>query len=468
MEKSKKNTARQKQANHQGAKQGTRQKFKQNTKQSVTQSAKQSTRQSTKQGVKQSTKQGTKQVIRQSDNLETKQGVSQGVKQEEKRRARKSPCPVAEKCGGCQWIHISYEEQLKKKEEMVAKLCKPYFKPEPIIGMENPYHYRNKVHAVFGMERKKPVCGIYEEGTHRIVPVEGCLIENEKAGKIIQSIRELARPFKIRHYDEDTGYGLLRHVLIRVGHNSGEILVVLVISSPVFPSKNNFVKALLKIHPEITSIVANINNRNTNMILGDKEQILYGKGYIQDTLCGKTFRISPKSFYQVNSTQTEVLYKKAMEYAGLTGKEVVLDAYCGTGTIGLISSEKAKKVIGVELNRDAVRDAVVNARINNITNTDFYLNDAGKFMEEMAEQGAQVDVVFMDPPRAGSDEAFLGSLVKLAPTKVVYVSCNPVTLVRDLEFLKKKGYSVKRGVALDQFAWTGHVEVCCLMSRVDK
>ena len=375
-----------------------------------------------------------------------------------------SPCPVWKKCGGCKWIHKEYSVQLKEKEKWVQELMKPFCKMEPIIGMENPTHYRNKVHAVFGEDRKHNVIsGIYEEGTHKIVPVDSCLIENQKADEIIVSIRKLLPSFKIRPYNEDTGYGLLRHVLIRTGHTSGQIMVVLVLSSPVMPSKNNFVKALLKLHPEITTVVVNVNNRGTSMVLGDKEQVIYGKGYIEDSLCEKVFRISPKSFYQVNPVQTELLYRKAMEYAGLTGKETVLDAYCGTGTIGIIASDKAAKVIGVELNGDAVKDARDNAKRNGVKNIEFYQNDAGKFLVGMAEQGAKVDVVLMDPPRSGSDEAFLSSVVTMKPDKVVYVSCNPETLVRDLKYLTGKGYKVKRAVACDMFPFTGHVECVIMM-----
>lgn len=386
------------------------------------------------------------------------------IKQEVKKQysGKKSPslCSVSKKCGGCKWIDKEYSWQLKEKEKWVTELMKPFCKLEPIIGMENPTHYRNKVHAVFGEDRKhNPISGIYEEGTHKIVPVDSCLIENQKADEIIVSIRGLLRSFKIRPYNEDTGYGLLRHVLIRTGKVSGQIMVVLVLGSPVMPSKNNFVKALVKLHPEISTIVINVNNRSTSMILGDKEQVIYGKGYIEDTLCEKVFRISPKSFYQVNVEQTEKLYVKAIEYAALTGKEVVLDAYCGTGTIGIIASDKAKQVIGVELIGDAVKDAKENAKRNGVKNIQFYQNDAGKFLVNMAEQGAKVDVVLMDPPRAGSDEAFLGSVVKMAPKRIVYVSCNPETLARDLKYLVKNGYRVEKGVPCDMFPFTSHCEV---------
>ena len=376
-----------------------------------------------------------------------------------------SICPVSKKCGGCKWIHKPYEEQLKSKEKWFQELMKPFCKPEPVIAMDSPMHYRNKVHATFGEDRKHNIIsGIYEAGTHRIVPVDSCLIENEKADAIIVSIRDLLKSFKIRPYNEDTGYGLLRHVLIRTGYVTGQIMVVLVLASPVMPSKNHFVKALLKMHPEITTIVVNVNNRSTSMVLGDKEQVIYGKGYIEDVLCGKTFRISPKSFYQVNPAQTEKLYGKALEYAALKGTETVVDAYCGTGTIGMIASEKAGKVIGVELNGDAVKDARINAKNNGIKNIQFYQNDAGKFLVEMAEQQAKVDVVLMDPPRAGSSEEFMSSILHIKPEKVVYVSCNPETLLRDLKYLTKHGYIVKKAVGVDMFPFTDSMEAVCLLS----
>ena len=222
----------------------------------------------------------------------------------------------------------------------------------------------------------------------------------------MNTVTSLMKSFKMRPYNEDTGYGFLRHILVRTGYHTGQIMVVLVTASPVFPSKNNFVKALRKEHPEITTIVANVNNRNTSMVLGDKQQILYGKGYIEDVLCGKTFRISSKSFYQVNPVQTEVLYNKAIEFAGLTGKERVIDAYSGIGTIGMVASDHAGEVISVELNGDAVRDAVFNAKQNKVKNIRFYKEDAGDFMVKMASHKEKADVVFMDPPRAGSDPCF--------------------------------------------------------------
>ena len=388
-------------------------------------------------------------------------------------------CPYDKKCGGCNLLKHDYAEQIKIKKAALAKLLAPYGKLTEVIGMENPLHYRNKVHAVFTTDRKgNIISGVYEEGTHKVVAVDNCLIENEKADAIIATIRKLLPSFKLKVYDEDRRTGLFRHVLIRTAHSTGQIMVVLVLSSTMFPSKNNFVKALLKEHPEITTIVMNINDKHTSMVLGDREQTIYGKGYIEDVLCGNTFRISPKSFYQVNSVQTEILYNKAIEIAKLRGDETVIDAYCGIGTIGITAAAHMAKVaennknnikrgnvIGVELNADAVKDAVANAKRNNMDNIRFYCDDAGRFMTRMAANGQKADVVFMDPPRSGSDEAFLNCVAKLSPKKIVYISCGPDTLARDLGVLKKKGYKVEKMVGVDLFPMTGHVETVVLLSH---
>ena len=375
-------------------------------------------------------------------------------------------CPYEKKCGGCQYIDLPYEEQLKKKQKETNKLLSSFGKVKPIIGMKDPWHYRNKVHGVVAGDRHgNCFTGIYENRSHRVIRVDSCLIENQKADAIMNTVTSLMKSFKMRPYNEDTGYGFLRHILVRTGYHTGQIMVVLVTASPVFPSKNNFVKALRKEHPEITTIVANVNNRNTSMVLGDKQQILYGKGYIEDVLCGKTFRISSKSFYQVNPVQTEILYEKALSLAGLTGQELVVDAYCGIGTIGIIASKTAGKVIGVELNQDAVRDAVNNAKMNGIENIRFYCNDAGRFLVNMAEQGEKADVVIMDPPRSGSTEEFMDAVGKLGAEKVVYVSCNPETLARDVRYMKKLGYRAEEAWLVDMFPGTVHVETVVLLVR---
>lgn len=379
--------------------------------------------------------------------------------------AQDERCPLAKKCGGCQLQNMDYARQLKFKQASVEKLLGKFGRVGKIVGMDNPYHYRCKVQAAFGTTRGgKIISGVYQSSSHRIVNVDRCMIEDEKADEIIVTIRSLLPKFKLRPYNEDTGVGFLRHVLIRKGYNSGQILVVLVTASSVFPSKNNFVGALLKAHPEITTVVQNINGKRTNLVLGDVNKTVYGDGYIEDSLCGCTFRISPQSFYQINPAQTERLYSLAIEYAGLTGKERVIDAYCGTGTIGIIASRQAGEVIGAELNASAVRDAKSNAARNSAENIRFICADAGEFMRDMAAAGEKADVVFMDPPRAGSDKRFLSSVITLSPEKIVYISCNPETLERDLRYLTSHGYTVKKMRPVDMFPFTLHVE--CVVSLV--
>lgn len=374
-------------------------------------------------------------------------------------------CPYMKKCGGCQSIDVPYEKQLADKQKEMQKLLGKFGKVQPIIGMKNPYHYRHKVHAVFGYEKGAAISGIYEEKSHRIVKIDRCLIEHEKADEIILSVRSLLKSFKIRTYDEKTDMGLLKHVVVRVSKSTGQIMVILVLRSPILPSKNNFAKALVKLHPEISTIVLNVNEKRTTMVLGKRDIVLYGKGYIEDSLCGVKFRLSPQSFYQVNPEQTEVLYAKAMEMAQLSGKETVIDVYCGIGTIALVAAKKAAKVVGVELNAEAVKDARENAKQNKASNATFVCADAGKWMVGMAEQGQKADVVFMDPPRSGSDEAFLSSVCKLSPKKVVYISCGPDTLARDLGYLTKHGYKVQEIQPVDMFPMTGHVETVVLLSK---
>ena len=375
-------------------------------------------------------------------------------------------CALYKKCGGCQMMNLPYNEQLQWKEKQVRILLDRYGRVLPILGMENPYHYRNKVQAAFKPLRDgRIISGVYQSGSHRVTAVDSCLLEDKTADAIIVTIRSMLRGFKIPAYDEDSGRGVLRHVLVKRGFQSGEVMVVLVSAKPAFPSVGNFVKALRQKHPEITTVLLNVNPYATNLVLGPTERVLFGKGYIEDTLCGKVFRISAKSFYQINPVQTEKLYGKAMEFAGLSGTETVIDAYCGIGTIGLVAAENAGRVIGVELNRDAVRDAIANCRRNNVRNARFYCADAGDFMTAMAEDGEEADVLFMDPPRAGSSPAFLRAAQKLAPRRIVYISCNPETQARDLAVLTKGGYAVRTIQPVDMFPHTNHVESVVLMSR---
>ena len=375
-------------------------------------------------------------------------------------------CPLYKKCGGCQLQNLTYEQQLRYKQVKCIRLLGKFCRVGEIIGMENPYHYRNKVQAAFALDRHSNIIsGVYQSSSHKIVPVTVCMTEDEKADEIIGTIRRLLKNFKLRPYNEDTGRGFLRHVLVKRGFKSGQIMVVLVTGTRDFPKKKDFVATLLKIHPEITTVVQNVNNQKTSMVLGNRSEVLFGDGYITEQLGDFSFRISPRAFYQINPIQTEVLYNTTLEFAGLTGKETVVDAYCGTGTIGIFASPKAKKVVGVELNPDAVKDARVNAKLNSAENTEFYNADAGEFLADAAASNEKYDVVIMDPPRSGSTVKFLKSVVKLAPKTVVYVSCNPETLARDLMFLVRNGYKVKKIQPVDMFPHTNHVETVVLLSH---
>ena len=379
----------------------------------------------------------------------------------------------AKKCGGCPMLGLDYAEQLKQKEAAVRKLVGKYGPVAPIRGAENPCHYRNKVISTFAAgPGGKLVSGIYAAGTHKVLPVESCLLQDEVLDKTMQAVRAAANACRYQPYDEDKGTGLVRHCLLRRGVATGQVMVVLVTAQPVLPGAKNFVKALLAETAQrgvtVTTVVQNVNSRKTSVVLGEAEKVLYGKGFILDTLCGKTYAISPRSFYQVNPAQTAVLYGLAVEAAKLTGKEVVLDAYCGIGTIGLTAADHAKQVVGVELNRDAVQDAIGNARHNGVKNARFFAADATQWIGEAAAAGERADVIFMDPPREGSTPQFIESVARMAPKRVVYVSCNPVTLARDLELLTRKGYKVESSTPVDMFPHSEHIEVVCSMVRVKK
>ena len=378
----------------------------------------------------------------------------------------------AKKCGGCPMLGLDYAEQLKQKEAAVRKLVGKYGPVAPIRGAENPCHYRNKVISTFAAgPGGKLVSGIYAAGTHKVLPVESCLLQDEVLDTVMQAVRAAASTCRYQPYNEDKGTGLLRHCLLRRGVVSGQVMVVLVTAQPVLPGAKNFVRALLaeaeKRHVPVTTVVQNYNPRRTSVVLGEEEKVLYGKGFILDTLCGKTYALSPRSFYQINHDQTEVLYGLAVEAARLTGKEVVLDAYCGIGTIGLTASGRAKQVVGVELNRDAVRDAIGNARHNNVKNARFFAADATQWITEAAAAGQRTDVIFMDPPREGSTPQFIESVARMAPKRVVYVSCNPETMARDLALLTAKGYRAEGFTPVDLFPQTAHCETVCLLSKLN-
>ena len=379
-----------------------------------------------------------------------------------------APCPVYRKCGGCQLQNLSYPRQLAWKQDRCQKLLGKFGKVSPILGMETPYHYRNKVQAAFAYDKRRGriVSGVYQSSTHKIVPVDSCQTEDETADRIIVSIRGLLRDFKLQAYDENTGRGFLRHVLVKRGFATGQVMVVLVTGTPVFTAKKHFVAKLRELHPEITTILQNVNDKRTSLVLGEREKVLYGPGYIVDELCGCRFRISAKSFYQINPVQTEVLYSKAMEFAELTGKEKVLDAYCGIGTIGLVAAKHgAGQVLGVELNPDAVKDAIQNAKENAMKNAWFTRGDAGEFLAQAAQEGEGWDVVFMDPPRAGASGEFLTALAACAPRRVVYISCDPETLSRDLGVLQANHYRIEQIQPVDMFPHTQHIECVVKLTR---
>lgn len=374
-------------------------------------------------------------------------------------------CPHAKKCSGCQLQNLSYEEQVHMKTAKLIALCGRFGHVEETVPMEDTYHYRNKAQAAFGMRDGRVISGVYQSATRRIVPVDSCLLEDEASDAIIVTVRKLLTGFKIRPYDLRTGRGFLRHVMVRRGFQTGEIMVVLVTAPGAFPSKRSFTNELVRRHPEITTVVWNVNASETALMLGRDSEVLYGDGTIKEELCGLTFRISPRSFYQVNPVQTEVLYRTAGEYAALTGEERVIDAYCGTGTIGLSMAKGAKEILGVELNRDAVKDARENAVRNGVKNARFFAGDAGEFMEACAARGEKIDVVLTDPPRAGCSPKFLRSLLALRPKRIVYISCDPETLARDLHAITRGGYQATKIQPVDMFPFTSHVETVVCLTR---
>ena len=374
-------------------------------------------------------------------------------------------CPYSRKCSGCQLQNLTYAEQLKMKQVKLIRLLGRYCHVEEIIGMNNPLNYRNKAQSMFGFKNGKIISGIYQSTTCKIAEVDSCMLESEKSQQIVKTIKKLAIKHKIKVYDLETRTGFLRHVLIREGIKTGEIMVALVSANESFINKELFIKDLLNAHNDITTIVWNINPTSTPLFLGKKSEVLYGKGYIKDILCQLEFRISPASFYQVNPVQTEILYSLAKDYASLQGNETVLDAYCGTGTIGLTVAKETKKVIGVEINSDAIRDAKENAILNGINNIEFYNEDAEKYIYNLALKKEKIDVVITDPPRAGCSMNFLKSLIKLFPKKIVYISCNPETLANDLNVLVRAGYRVEKIQPVDMFPYTNHVESVVCLSR---
>ena len=382
-------------------------------------------------------------------------------------------CPVARQCGGCQIQAMSYEAQLAFKTRKVESNLKRIGKfeeipMESIIGMEDPFHYRNKAQFPFGKKRDgKIITGFYAGRTHSIIENTSCHLGKEVNEEILEKILTWMNAFHVEPYNEATGKGLMRHSLIRCGFRTGEIMVCLVINGRKIPGEEALVDSL-KIIPGMTSISLNVNKEKTNVILGREVINLWGRPYIEDYIGEVKYQISPLSFFQVNPVQTERLYGKALEYAGLTGEETVWDLYCGIGTISLFLARKARKVYGVEIIPDAIEDARRNASLNGFTNTEFYVGKAEEVLPEKYEkEGVRADVIVVDPPRKGCDETLLSTMVKMQPERIVYVSCDSATLARDLRYLCDNGYELKRVCPADMFPQTVHVETVCLLSKLN-
>ncbi|MCH3909466.1 MAG: 23S rRNA (uracil(1939)-C(5))-methyltransferase RlmD [Bacilli bacterium] len=382
-------------------------------------------------------------------------------------------CPFSFRCGGCEFQSLSYKSQLAFKSKLVKdqlkKIAHLDVDAKETIGMDDPYYYRNKIQMPFALDKDGHVVyGFYKEGSHEVVPISNCVIEDKRANLIIGEIKTAMDELGVLPYDETTRKGYIRHAIVRTSYVYKEVMLILVSAKEGFPEQDALLQKIVSNCPELTSVYLNVNSSFGSKIMGEKNVLLYGESHIKDSLCGLDFIISPSSFYQTNPVMTSILYQKAMEGASLKKDDVVLDAYSGTGTIGLVAAKYVSKVIGVEINRDAVTDALANAKSNKIDNYEAYVDDASNFIERMAKEGKRLDVVFMDPPRKGSDERFLSSLLKMKPDRIVYISCNPLSLARDLAFIKD-AYDVEDVQPVDLFPETGHVEtVVRLTLRDDK
>lgn len=381
-----------------------------------------------------------------------------------------SQCPIYLQCGGCQLQHLDYQAQLTAKRQTVvdaitriAKL--PDTTVHPTLGAAESWYYRNKMQFPIGIAGGKVVVGCFAQGTHEIINTKHCLIQHQANNTVAQSVRDIIAELGITTYNERTGQGVMRHVLGRVGTASGEVMVVLVTATDVLPQHDQIISMLCSRIPGLTSIIQNVNNKRTNVILGEKTRKLWGQETITDRLGEFTFNISARSFFQVNTAQAEVLYNKAVEYTGLSGQETVIDAYCGTGTITLFLARRAAKVYGIEIVEPAIRDARLNAQNNQVGNVEFMVGDAVEIMPRMLENGIRPDVIVVDPPRAGCERHVLETFVKMAPERIVYVSCNPASLARDLAVLAEYQYVVREIQPVDMFPQTYHVETVSLIQR---
>ena len=376
---------------------------------------------------------------------------------------QEADCSTYKRCGGCNLRHVKYEETLKMKQNavqsLVNKTLKNKIKVEETIGMKNPFHYRNKAQYPLGLNKEgEPVIGVFANRTHEVIPMEKCLIQNPKSEEIAKYILEFIKQKNISIYNENTGKGLFRHIVIKVGMKTNQIMCVLVVNGNVIPKENILIDELLKKFPEIKTIVKNINMKNTNVILGQENINIYGDGYIEDKLGEYTFKISPLSFYQVNPVQAEKLYNIGVKMAQISKNDIVFDLYCGIGTISLFMAKYAKKVYGIEIVKEAVDAAKENAVLNGVDNTEFFAGDVEIVLDDLInKKGIKADVVMFDPPRKGLDKKSISNILNIRPKKIVYISCNPATLVRDLAEFEEQ-YDIKTIIPVDLFPWTSHVE----------
>ena len=385
---------------------------------------------------------------------------------------QEADCTTYKRCGGCNLRHIKYEETLKMKQNavqsLVNKTLKTKVKVQETIGMENPFHYRNKAQYPIGINREgEPVIGVFAQRTHDVIPMEKCLIQNPKSEEIAKFILQFIKDNKISVYNEKTGKGLFRHIVIKVGIKTNEIMCILVVNGKSIPKEAQLIEELTSKFPQIKTIVKNINMRNTNVILGKENINIYGNGCIEDILGEYTFRISPLSFYQVNPVQAEKLYNLGVEMAQITKQDTVFDLYCGIGTITLFMSKYAKKVYGIEIVEEAIEAAKENAKINNVDNTEFYAGDVEVVLDDLINnKGISADIVMFDPPRKGLDRNSINNILKIKPKKIVYISCNPATLIRDLAFFEDQ-YDIKTIVPVDMFPFTSNVECVAVLYLKD-
>lgn len=379
-------------------------------------------------------------------------------------------CPIAHECGGCQIMNMDYKAQLdikkKRVEETIKRIGKIEVPVHDTLGMDKPFEYRNKAQFPVGMLDGKAIMGFYQKGSHQIVDTAYCHIQHPINETVVKLMKEYIHKYNITVYDEKTRKGLIRHVVTKVGYQTGEVMVIIITNGRNLPQQQELVKLLMDNIKGLKSVVQNINDKNTNIIFGQETITLHGENTIEDYIGPLKFKISAQSFFQVNPQQTKVLYEKALEYADLKGEETVFDIYCGIGTISLFLAEKAKKVYGVEVVEAAIEDAKTNATLNNITNAEFYVGEAEKIVPKLYEKGIKADVVVVDPPRKGCEETVLDTIANMEPERIVYVSCNPATLARDLAYLSEKGYKAVEVQPVDMFPHTAHVECVALIERV--